>query len=125
MTVSIEKFGKDHWSTFAYAECRIVDNKGVPKKEHMRCDIDRHPGHAHRGSGQQKYPTMLKGGVKLHDHDDWDCIDDLEAAGFIETLGTGINPVWKLTKKGKEVAGLLRGWKADGGMFAKFQFKGP
>jgi hypothetical protein len=110
--VSIDLFGKDHWSALAYAECRIVDNKGIPTLSHMRCDPRRHPGLVHRlpfdAIGSKEYPTILAGGALLFSHDDWDCIDDLEAAGLMQIKGTGIHPVWKLTQQGLEIAAKLR-----------------
>lgn len=123
--VPIEKFGKDHWSTFAYAETVCVDHRGVPDRRRMRCDTDRHPGLAPYPSPEisQKYPTRLKGGELLADHDDWDCIDDCEVAGLLEQLGSGIHPFWRLTDKGKEVAGQLRAHKADGKGFATFELE--
>ena len=92
-------FGRDHWSTFAYIATRVVNHDGYPKREHMRTDPKRHPGLAHRGSHfcPGPYPTMLRGGVQLDDHD---CADDLEAAGLIVHIGTGIHPRWKLTERG-------------------------
>lgn len=130
--VPIEMFGKDHWSTFAYIETRIVDHKGVPVRDHMRTDVDRHPGllgdtQSMHGigtrPGDKKYPTRLKGGVDLKDHDDWDCVDDLAKAGLLEIHGTGINPMYKMTELGWKVAHQLRTFKADGGTFAKFEAK--
>ncbi len=127
MTIPTEKFGKDHWSTFAYLETLAVDNKGRPDNHRMRCDLDRHPAmdHAYSGIGGQKYPTILAGGDELPDHDDWDCIDDLEAAGFVEQGGTGIHPVFKLTETGYRVAAALRKHKAEGGNFASFRIRWP
>lgn len=126
MSVSIKNFGKDHWSTFAYIETRCMDYKGVPDREHMRTDPDRHPGlvgfrvaQAYEGM-HKKYPTRLKGGYELFDHDDWDCVDDLEAAGLLEINGTGINPVYKLTDEGHEIIKQLRKFKSEGGNFADF-----
>lgn len=123
--IAISLFGKDHWSTFGYVECRCVDHKGVPDKNHMRTDVDRHPGLigpqiAMLGEQKQKYPTRLRGGIELSNHDDWDCVDDLEAAGLLETHGTGIQPWWKLTKLGRKIAAELRGHKAKGGSFGTF-----
>lgn len=118
----IEKWGKDHWSTFAYIETRCVDHKGVPNIQHMRCDGDRHPqfDHMTRMTGESgKYPTLYKGG-KLEDHDDWDCMDDCELLGLIENKGTGLHRVYKLTALGKLVAGQLRAHKMNGGNFATF-----
>ncbi len=78
-TATLESFGKDHWTTFMYLEMCCVEYKGVPDDlRRMRCDPKRHPllahadllGVLHDGG---KYPTRLKGGVELQDHDDWDC----------------------------------------------------
>ena len=123
MTVEVEKFGKDHWSTLAYVECCAVDDKGALDNRHMRCDADRHPGLVNPMlDSVQKYPTILAGGEELPDHDDWDCLDDLEAAGFIEQRGTGIHPVIKMTEAGNKVAASLRHHKSQGGNFSGFQW---
>jgi len=119
MGIPIEEFGKDHWSTFAFLEARCVDDKGVIAIEKMRCDTDRHPGLAHMGSGR-KYPTILRGGKELPDHDDWDCVDDLEAAGLVEQTGTGLNPRVKLTELGWAVSVRLRAHKAADKRFSEF-----
>ena len=125
MTVPVEKFGKDHWSVLAYLECCAVDNKGRLDVRRMRCDADRHPGLVNGllDSVQQKYPTILAEGEELIDHDDWDCVDDLEAAGFVEQLGTGINPVVKMTELGLKVIAAIRAHKAGGGNFALFRWE--
>lgn len=86
------RFGKDHWSTFAYIETRTVDHKGTIEHDHMRCDADRHPFLALVGRralvstvalAGRKYPTFAKGG-EIEDHDDYDCLDDLRAAGLLD-----------------------------------------
>lgn len=123
--VPVEQWGKDHWSTFAYLECRAVDHDGVINREHMRCDKDRHPGLANSanrygGDNPRKYPTVLKGGLELSDHDDWDCFEDLIAVGLVTWEGTGIAPVVKFTDKGRVIAGRLRAFKAEGGSFGDF-----
>jgi hypothetical protein len=90
--VPAEQFGADHWSTFAYLETRTVDYRGTIAHHQMRCDERRHPvmealkgGMARGGSsGGWRYPTLLAGGQEKPDHDDYDCIDDLVAAGLIE-----------------------------------------
>ena len=80
----------------------------------MRCDPELHPGLAaphhtmFANMGKKKYPTKLKHGVELHDHDDWDCVDDLEAAGFLEWRGTGTNPVIHITAVGHKVIAEAR-----------------
>lgn len=131
--VPMKDFGKDHWSTFAYLETRIVDYKGVPDREHMRCDAKLHPGLAGRAAyacGDKEYPTKLKGyflgkgqtdaSQLKHNHDDWSCADDLESALLLVNCGTGVNPVFKLTSLGDKVATQLREHKRNGGNFYEF-----
>jgi hypothetical protein len=85
------------------------DHGGVVRRENLRVIHRRHPAFAHEGGDASKYPTRLRGGQKLADHDDWDCIEDFEVVGLAENVGTGVNPVYRLTDKGREVAGLTRG----------------
>ena len=118
--IPIEDFGKDHWSTFGYIETRIVDHDGVPDRVHLRCINKRHPFMAHEGGDASLYPTILRGGRERYRHDDWDCLWDLENAGLIDNVGTGVNPVFRLTDKGREIAGRLRGHKGQGGTFGEF-----
>ena len=85
----------------------------------MRCDYDRHPQfycdytHGH-GANQKarKYPTRLAHGVEKENHDDWDCVEDLVAAGLVVWHGTGINPVFNLTEEGWRYTDILRREKA-------------
>src|SRR5271154_4036156 len=88
---TLENFGRDHWTTFLYIETCCVDHGGMPNKVRMRCDRRRHPWFVHMnpadGMREGGYPTRLRDGAELHDHDDWDCIDDLIAEGLLENLG--------------------------------------
>lgn len=122
--INVSEFGKDHWSTLTYLETRCVDHKGRIDIRNMRCNSERHPGQAHipieRENGKFKYPTALRDGKFEPEHDDWDCIDDLEAAGFLKTFGTGIHPEVGLTDEGWAVAGRLRRHRGAGGQFADF-----
>lgn len=132
--VPVGEWGRDHWSVLAYVETRCVDFKGVLDKDHMRTNALRHPGLvgpkismsalAKRESFQ--YPTRLRGDGKLQvDHDNWDCLYDLEEAGLIIDAGTGINPRAVMTPKGAKLAGELRAWKAAGGSFSTFEPSPP
>jgi hypothetical protein len=123
---TLESFGKDHWTTFMYLEMCCVEHKGLPDDlRRMRCDPKRHPllahadllGVLHDGG---KYPTRLKGGVELQDHDDWDCAADLEAVGLIENIGSGAYPRFRMTTEGNRMASLLRVYKQHGGRYAEF-----
>ena len=132
--ITIEKFGKDHWSLFAYIETRTVDYNGILDKSHLRIknDVVRnstpYPINVY---WKPEYGTKLKGyfdkkdkKLQLPNHDDLDCFDDLKKAGLIKNMGTGFNPVLnhpaELTKFGISVASKLRNHKANGGYFSNF-----
>ena len=126
-------FGKDHWSTFAYIEICCVDRNGVASRDRMRTDPDVHAGlygTTRRSISllpSRKYPTRLKSPatgkpVLLDDHDDWSCMEDCIAAGLAVDLGTGINPLYKLTELGHKVAAALRKHKANGKSFHHFEW---
>jgi hypothetical protein len=116
---TIVDFGSDHWSTFGYIEVRIVDHGGHPQREHMRCIDARRPFQAH-GHDASDTPTRLKGEATLPNHDDWDCLDDLEREGLLTSLGTAVHPLYALTPRGEKVAAQLRQHKGRGGSFATF-----
>jgi hypothetical protein len=121
--VTFEMFGRDHWSTFAYIETRVVDHDGRAEREKMRCDVSRHPHliGPHYGDVGKKYPTRLAGDVLLEDHDDWDCADDLVCVGLLENLGTSTNPIFRLTDEGWSIAKQFRMHRAEGGSTATFR----
>jgi hypothetical protein len=118
MPVPIEKFGKDHWSTLLYVKARAVDFKGLLEMDRMRTDLSRHPQYATplkiQAGGTKKYPTRLSSGEKLLDHDDWECLDDLVAAGLLVSTGTGIHPAYQPTLRGWEIVSRLRQRLATG-----------
>jgi hypothetical protein len=120
--IPISEWGKDHWSTFAYIETRIVDHKGEPNKEQMRCDTDVHPQHMNSSNvhfPESKYPTRTKVG-EVKGHDDWSCLEDAVKTGLLIEEGTGLTPVYQLTDYGRVVASKLREWKSKGGSFHNF-----
>jgi hypothetical protein len=101
--VPMARWGKDHWTTFAYIETRWVDYRGMLEHDHMRCDRQRHPVFysAKRrtiafGSNVDgaRYPTRLKtdpagadgrwGSVDLPGHDDYDCLGDAIREGLVQ-----------------------------------------
>lgn len=149
--VSIEHFGRDHWSTLAYAEVRAVDHGGAISPPHMRTDYRRHPGFPTPmsvGNAHGRYPTRLADGA-LDDHDDWDCLLDFAALGWIELGGDMPLEAWdvprgargplargrdggirapgahvtvRFTPDGNAAAAALRAFKAAGGNFATFRY---
>ena len=131
--IPIEHFGKDHWSLLAFIETRCVDYAG-------RLDFDRmrvHPTHHSYEYSFRVYPrlkmlagwkptwgTILKDGSVLADHDDVDCLHDLEAADLVEDCTDeeldGVRV--RLTQQGMYAASLLRTFKANGGQYKDFSF---
>lgn len=140
--IPVEKFGKDHWYTFAYAETCCVDGKdgiGRLALARMRCNAEKRSMMAANMRWAPRYGTRLMGffdfadrddpakaeaaGLQLLAHDDWDCLDDLEAAGFIEVL-TITNGMVRMTELGFKVSAALRQHKAEGKHFATFVWAG-
>ena len=120
--VTIDRWGKDHWSTLAYA-FTCWANSAPLDPERMRCDPTLHPLHANRANGDcsgPPYPTRLKGGDTLTPHDDWSCMDDAEAEGLVELHGTGLHRRYRFTLRGEAVMRALLDHKATGGGFATF-----
>lgn len=144
-------WGSDHWTTFAYIETRCIDYGGVLNKEHMRTDVKRHlmlVGASRRRfgddfGGSKEYPTRLHGGLEIKDHDDWDCLLDMEAAGLLVIdrrtvpeqalfaepgkrgkisgiINRTFNPKVQMTNLGAVLAGALRAHKAGGGSYKDF-----
>ena len=142
--LTVADFGKDHWSLLAYVETLCVDSHsgtgiGEIDKRRIRCNPKRHPMHAVNanfgvGGWNAEYGTRLSGfflegdkrdlGRRLIEHDDWDCLNDLEDAGLLEVMSEA-NGFVMLTEKGMKVAARVREWKAKGGHFATFTYSEP
>jgi len=130
MKVSINQFGKNHWSLLAYIECRCVNHNGKLDHTHMRCNEMTHlefrtPNHP---EWEVEDGTKLKGFDKnkvdtnkfLIFHDDWNCLEDLEKEGFVKILSLKEGIV-KLMKKGLRESANLRHHKVSGGCFANYE----
>lgn len=93
-------FGKDHWATFAQAEAAAFSNHGLLAHDQLRCNTRRHPVFMAAKTFRltdmdaSRFPTRLKdsaepgpdgryGTTNLTDHDDYDCLGDLVAAGLL------------------------------------------
>jgi len=113
--VKLEQFGKDHWSTFAYAETCCVDNNGEMDNRRLRINEFKRPLRSNGLGWSQKYGTMVKGGnIPDPEHDDWDCLEGLENLGLLIIVSL-VNALVVLTDERNRVAGLLRSHKANGG----------
>lgn len=125
MTLPLEQFGRDHWSTLLYLETVCVDADGRVDRRRMRCNINTHPAVAHQKEWNPAWGSRQKDGTVLPEHDDWDCAEDLERAGFLMIRGTAMNPHFTLMNLGEATAGVLRQWRADKQPLADFEFKFP
>jgi len=138
-TVKVADWGKDHWSLVGYVETLCVDSinggVGVIDKQRVRANEKRHPFHAVNlnmgvGGWKPSYGSRLSGYWKpdgstdlkrqIKSHDDWDCLNDLEAAGFIEVISEA-NGYVRMTSLGQTVAADLRRHKASGGYFSNYK----
>lgn len=124
--ISIEQFGKDHWSTLAFVETRCVDYKGVLDKDKMRCNLNKHAtfaGPRQQNSlimnWQESWGTCLKDGTILSEHDDWDCLIDLAKANLVEIIDIDEGNIC-LTEAGRNVTHQLRVFKMQGGKYGLF-----
>ncbi|MBI2020098.1 hypothetical protein HYS94_01630 [Candidatus Daviesbacteria bacterium] len=86
--IEMNRWGKDHWGTLAYAETCSVEGQHL-HLERMRCDPTRHPllASSRITYGATKYPTYLKDEVLQSNHDDWDCLYDAACEGLITLHG--------------------------------------
>lgn len=121
-TYTVEQFGKDHWSLMAYCETREMDHHGGLDRRHLRLKNT-------AGTWKPEYGTRLFGyfqeggndaSLLVLDHDDMDCLCDLEEAGLVENIWTGFQPVIKLTEYGRAVMVQIHAHKAEGKHFASF-----
>lgn len=117
-----EFWGRDHWSTFAYALCcvrkaRLNDKReegfdGWVKRPQMRANPARHRALQWKPSWRPesedtkpKYPTRLKAGIQVLWHDDWDCLRDLEAYGLLKVQANSGHV--EITEAGVDVAAQM------------------
>jgi hypothetical protein len=128
--VPIALFGKDHWSTFAYIETRIVDGgfriTGDPKmRTCRRCWRIANHGKLRHRTIVSVYPTRLRDGRLADLHCDWDCVQDLIVAGLLATSGdVDLGKAITLTDAGFKAIAALREHKANGRNFGEFAWTG-
>ena len=73
------------------------------------------------GSWRDTYATKTRDGrAPLPGHDDLDVLDELEAAGLVLNIGTGLTPFLRLTPAGQYRAAELRVHRAAHGGIRTF-----
>lgn len=128
--IPMKEWGKDHWSMLLYVETRCVDYNGILDFTHLRDKMGR--GTRPMGYKWSDYEdgTRLAGYFKedgtkdktrqLPDHDDMDCLDDIEAEHLVENVGTGMNPQIVMKDRGYDFITQLRKHKGAGGHCSTF-----
>lgn len=123
--ITIEQFGKDHWSLLLYIETRIHNCKGVLDLNHMRIknqaiESKWKPEYGTRLFGYWNKDNTTNSHLLLPHHDDYDCLNDLETEKLIKNIGTGLKPVCKITKKGAKILSQLLLHKQSNGQCFNF-----
>ena len=123
--VELESFGKDHLSLLLYVESRCVDNNRVLDMDNLRVNTTTHPliggnPYRRREKWTENNGTLLNTGERLADHDDIDCLDDLDNAGLIEIISL-VNGFMSMTDKGNELVSKIRSFKTEGGQLRDFK----
>ena len=133
--ITVKDFGKDHWSMLEYIGYRAMNHKGVLNTDHMRLknrvgyngcitlsEQKWEPGFGTRLSGYFLKGNKVNEERLLPQHDDYDCIDDLENEKLVKNFGTGMNPACLLEKRGLEALRQLTDHKQKGGWCSNFTF---
>lgn len=127
-TIPPGEWGKDHWSLLLYVETRCVDSPdgvGRPDNRNIQTNFNRHYEMANKN--YRGNHDGAKFGIRLRDrtlpgpdYDEWDCMEDLMAAGYMRDVGPTLSPMYRMTERGQKVAALLRAHKARGGLLKDF-----
>jgi hypothetical protein len=121
--IPMDKFYRDHWSLLSYLETCCVDNIGQINFDRIRVNPATHAIVAGgRMAGYRWTPdwgTSLAG-ITLPQHDDIDCMEDLEAAGLIH-IHSLVNGIVQMTLDGIDIAQQLRKWKANKKQYRDFK----
>jgi len=135
-TILMKDFGRDHWSLLLYVETCILDNQRSPgigglDAKFMRVNPSSHPLHCSTnfpywikwdpmyGSRLKNYKDNSHENIVL-DHDDIDCLEDLESAGLLKIVSL-INLFVELTELGKTMCSQIRNCKISGGSYSTFE----
>lgn len=138
-------WGVDHWKTLAYIDTVMTDCAGFEVGLDPRMRAGRRmfrvlaqdcptPKRANGTSGRSAasmarpsdYPTRLRGGQELANHDDWNCVQDMAAANLFDVGPDSVQPGRNLrfSAKGQAWVGAYRQFKQNGGQAVNFSAEG-
>lgn len=102
-----QAWGDSHWRVLQYVEERCVSNGGTLSPEHLRINPEQHyqqyaQGAAARAKTEEFTPSVIKAAdypatdgnyaeKALIGHDEYDCLDDLGAAGYLRCTWPRMN----------------------------------
>lgn len=119
----VAEFGREHWALFNRVASQVLSTPShiaTLERERMRCNDSTHsrflplgyrPWHGSFGTSTKR--------ETLPQHDDWDCLDDLEVEGLVEIENSTLATV-SLTSQGREVFKKLNEYRSRGGSMAAF-----
>jgi hypothetical protein len=121
--IPIAYWGRDHWSMLMYVETRIVDYDGKLSRAHIRSKT-RTGWQPIHGTKLLSYdwtlapPANLEAGNIRPDHDDYDCLKDMQAVGLLTQQGGRV----QFTARGWALASRLRQWRGNGLTLKNFRY---
>lgn len=103
--------GRDHRSTLLFLQTVEANNGGDVRRAATRGCAAGFPNRMRDkrcGQWSPEYGTRYDDGLRDGEHDDYDCLFDMEGWGFLEVVaGTGLQPVIRLTAKGHDYCAKL------------------
>lgn len=138
MVLTPDRWGKDHWRLLLLLEQWALNGAGGwahPDPTQLRCHPERHPEHVTPQTpawlpsmgtrltgyfaGQSRDAAMAEStGAQMPDHDDWDCLADLLASGWIQAGSRG---AVRFTFEGHAQASRARWHLLQGHHLAQFK----
>jgi len=125
--IPVEMWGKDHWSLLAYIETCCVDQNGHFELTRIRVNPYTHPmlavGKLSARKWASNYNTVLNDGSDIPNHDDIDCLHDLEDVGMIY-IKSFVNGFAALSPLGIVISAQLRAHNIVGNNYKDFKVIG-
>ena len=124
-----EHWSKDHATLLLYVETRHLDHHGEILPDNLRTNRERHPHEwgirrdANTSTWRPEYATRITDGTRPStEHDDWDCLDDMEEMELL-IYSPAPSLLVALSEYGIEVAGELRKFKGRGNPLSEFDWE--
>lgn len=112
--ISYKLFGIQHWMMLIRVESWFTMNNGEIEPLKMRTNYNKRPPQP-KGKQWDKLinSTRLNDGTLAHDHDDWDCLEDLIVNDFVKVELWKNKKLLSLTEKGFQTFVRLRKFRKE------------